>query len=226
MFRTFKNLAGKTFGRWTAISVAPRVGRITYWSCLCECGVISEVQGSALTAGFSQSCGCLCRERVSKAKRTHGMFGTVEYQTWGRIKARCYDDSRPSWKDYGGRGIKMSDEWRESFEAFYRDMGNRPAGPYSIDRKDVNGNYCKENCRWATQKDQQNNRRNNIRVPLNGKFLPINAASIETGVPSPLIYERTRHGRPPEMLYSPKQTWLRKGHQIAPISQPAQPVQG
>lgn len=119
----------------------------------------------------------------------HGMYGTPIYEIWHGMKARTTNPKMRDYPRYGGRGITVCDEWKESFEAFYRDMGDRPEG-LSLERKDNNGPYSKANCVWATVSQQARNRRNNHFLTLNGVRKTIIEWSEETG----LTYG-TIHGR-------------------------------
>lgn len=152
--------------RFTRLLVLGRNGALNgrpAWQCRCDCGSVITARGSDLRLGKHRSCGCLQRERTSEASRTHGHSvgykATREYATWCRMITRCTNPNRERWKHYGGRGIKVCDRWRHSFQAFLDDMGPRPSVKHSIDRINNDGHYEPGNCRWATALQQTHNRR-------------------------------------------------------------------
>lgn len=147
-------MIGKTFSHLTAVKDSgKRLHRNIIWECLCDCGNTTYVIASHLRSGNTKSCGCL----RNKDKITHGKRATTEWTIWHGIKQRCYNPNNKAYKYYGGRGIFMCRRWRNSFENFYTDMGDRPKD-LSIDRINNNGPYGKWNCHWATNKQQANNR--------------------------------------------------------------------
>lgn len=138
------------------------------WHCRCECGNTKIVSTAKLNNGHVKSCGCLAKTNAIK----HNATGTREYITWTNIKARCTNPNNKAYKNYGGRGIAICDTWLNSFEVFYRDMGDCPKG-FSIERKDNNKGYYKENCIWASAKTQSMNRRSNFIVNYRGEDKPL-----------------------------------------------------
>jgi hypothetical protein len=155
----FRDLTGSVFGRLTALTHTRR-GWLAYWVCRCECGQTKTVRAGHLTKGKIRSCGCLSIQTTIARCVTHGKTKTREYETWCQIKARCYNPKSDVYRYYGGRGIRVCDRWRESFSAFFEDMGLKPSARHSIERRDVNGHYEPANCYWATWSEQNANKRN------------------------------------------------------------------
>ena len=193
------NLAGMVFGKLTAMSRAENSAQNrAQWLCRCECGGEKVAQATYLNAGTTRSCGCLGIEQRTKAARSQctpysrtNMYR--ERQTWQNMIARCSDPGRDDFKWYGGRGITVCDRWRGSFELFVADMGRRPAG-MTLDRRDSNGNYSPENCRWATMTEQANNRRGNHHITINGETLTIAEWARRVGIGERSISNRIARG--------------------------------
>lgn len=166
----YENLQGRKFGRLKVIEAAPPVvysdGRArTAWRCICDCGKQHVVTAFNLKSGHIISCGCAKSDRNKSYFTTHNGSKERLYRVWCDIKKRCYNPKFVQYKDYGGRGISVCDEWRNNYSAF-RDFamshGYDPSakfGECTIDRIDVNGNYCPENCRFVDMKTQRHNRR-------------------------------------------------------------------
>lgn len=189
---------GAKFGRWTVLADAPFVAR-SHSICRCECGVEKQVLCKHLFSGISRSCGCLQSDTVSAMNLTHGMSGVSgkrapEYSVWSGIKSRCYREKDEFYADYGGRGITVCDRWKYSFENFFQDMGKRPSSSHSIDRIDFNGNYCPENCRWATPVEQGGNKRNNRNIEFRGETKCLQAWCRQYGLDHKTVSDRLDRG--------------------------------
>ena len=213
--RSRLDLTGKRVGRLTVIGrAANRSGR-TYWECKCDCGNTATIQTSGLTGNRpTQSCGCLQKEATVKAtteksvilKRSKYISSNFDYgdnaikhplrKIWMSMRQRCNNPNAANYHLYGGRGIKVCDRWNgdNGFENFVNDMGERPTDKHSIDRIDVNRNYCPENCRWATRKEQENNKRNNNRVVLNGESITVSQLCETIAVNRNFIYQLLKRG--------------------------------
>lgn len=150
---------GERFGKLVALGMTERRSKNgnIIWECLCDCGNECFIDSGSLRWGNTQSCGCLQKQRVSECNTKHGMSTTVEYKIWGNMIDRCENPNHRSYKDYGGRGIKVCPEWHDVCK-FCIDMGKRPVG-LTLDRIDNDGDYTPKNCRWATSEEQRINSR-------------------------------------------------------------------
>lgn len=194
------DLTGKVFGRLKVISRPPNTsGGKAKWECLCKCGTVTVAISENLRNGRTKSCGCWNIEALSKRSKTHGMSKSHTYMIWIAMKQRCGNTNSKDYKDYGYRGIKVCDEWH-IFEEFLADMGEKP-DCMSLDRKDVNGDYCKDNCRWATTEEQANNTRQNINITHNGKTMTLSQWSKELCLNYGTISNRYRKGDRGDYLF-------------------------
>jgi hypothetical protein len=190
-----QELAGRRFERLTVISRATVMqGYNSMWNCICDCGQQRLVRGSHLISGAIKSCGCLSREKSAVLHFVHGSHGTPTYRSWLRMRGRCYDPKNNEFHNYGARGIKVCDAWRWSFSEFLKDMGERPSLHHSIDRINGNLDYDKSNCRWATASEQQNNKRTNHLLTLDGVTLTLRQWERKMGLGRGRIGDRLRYG--------------------------------
>lgn len=169
-----RDLTGEKFGHWTVLrkdnEKTDSRGRHDFYICQCECGKIHSVNKWGLIKGTSKSCGCLSRERLRQRDTKHDLSRTKLYHIFYLIRERCYNPKHISYKNYGGRGIRICKEWLDDIESFVswcKSNGYRKG--LTIDRINVNGNYEPSNCRFATTHQQQRNRRDNRTVVIDGK---------------------------------------------------------
>jgi len=193
-----QDLTGKTFSRLFVVGLAGRNNSGTHlWECLCQCGATTSATRGNLKNGHTKSCGCL-RMDVSfqiNLKHGHAHKGerTPTYRSWDAMKDRCLRQECEAFKHYGGRGIKICERWLHSFENFLADMGECPPG-LTIDRKNNDGNYEPDNCRWADRKTQANNNRRNRIMEFNGERLTASQWADKLGIRSRTILERINNG--------------------------------
>lgn len=184
------DLTGQRFGRLLVLEQAAALSPGNpRWKCQCDCGNVTYSQGGSLRSGRHLSCGCLQRERATK----HGMERSAEYMTWAQMKSRCTNPNHPSFAGYGGRGIKVCPQWLLSFEQFLADMGRRPEG-HSLERIDNEKGYAPSNCRWASMKEQNNNRRNNVRLEMDGESRTLTEWADKLGISPITVKSRLKAG--------------------------------
>ena len=190
---------GSRFDRLIVLEqIAERKRKNIQYLCLCDCGEKSIVTSTRLIRGVTRSCGCMKRENL----KTHGLSRLPEYNNWCGMKARCNNKNHPRYKEWGGNGIKVCKEWDDSFEVFFNDMGARPYGFNSIDRIDPLKGYSKENCRWANNQVQSENRVSFVRrIEFLGEFYTISSLARKLNVNREMLKYRINHKLSIEELY-------------------------
>ena len=191
LYNRFKDITGQTFGRLTALY---RVGKnkqnSSIWHCKCQCGKEIDVSLPVLQNKKSLSCGCLKKEKLIGRNTKHGLTNTRIYREWRTMKERCYRPTHEYYDYYGGKGIRVCEEWKNNFNNFYEwAINNGYQNDLTIDRKDNSKDYCPENCRWVTFKEQANNRTNNIVVNYNGIWLSVNEVASILGKSYGYVYQ-------------------------------------
>ena len=196
MSKNLTDLTGSRFGRWAVLEYAGRSkrGEVQY-KCRCDCGTERVLRRTSLTSGNSKSCGCLSRDVAKERGTTHGDSKSRLYRIWAGIIQRCCNDrERYEWEKYGGRGITVCEEWHK-YEAF-RDwaLSSGYSDDLTIDRINVNGDYCPDNCRWATVYEQNNNKRTSKYISFNGETGTIREFADRYGLAYSCLYTRLKLG--------------------------------
>ena len=194
----FKDKTGMRFGKLTVIEYAgSNAKQHSLWLCKCECGKTTIVRGGNLTSGNTTSCGC----------KDHHLAKTRIYDIWHGMKSRCYRKNHVHYKNYGGRGISVCDEWKNDFMSFYDwAIKNGYDDSLTIDRINNDGNYCPENCRWVTQQEQMNNTRFNRNITFNGETHTLTEWSRICGISISSLYYRIRSGWELEKVFGTPST--------------------
>ena len=182
--------------------------------CRCDCGTEKEMIAANLSSGMSKSCGCLTGESARKRFTKHGYRSHPMYHRWAAMIQRCYDPNSAEFKNYGGRGIKVCDRWRESFWNYAEDLGLPPFQNASIDRVVNDGDYCADNCRWVSKKDQTLNRRPTKMIEFRGETLCITDWEKKLGFGGKSLWRRLNAGMSVEDAFTmpkiPKGQYIRK----------------
>ena len=187
------DLTSERFGKLLVLSRVKNIRRRTAWLCRCDCGAIAVKITKYLRNGDTTSCGC-AGKHVCETK--HGLSNKIpEYRIWKQMRRRCNNPRMKDYPRYGGRGIRICRRW-DSFTMFLADMGRRPSGDHSIERKDNNGDYGPENCVWATDAQQRRNKRTSVVLtrPRDGKRMNIKDWARAIGVTTDTIHRRLRNG--------------------------------
>ncbi len=192
--------AGQKFGRLTAVEFLRRnKDHRPIWKWLCDCGKEHEADAKSVRSGNTKSCGCWKKEEFRARVTTHGMTGSPEHMIWGAMIQRCTNPDAKDFDHYGGRGITVCDRWRD-FANFYADMAPRPKGG-TLERIENDDPYSKENCRWASRKEQARNTRRNITVIYQGREMCISEACELSGVGVSTAFNRRNKGWPDDRLF-------------------------
>jgi hypothetical protein len=183
--------------RLTPIAYLPgrnKTGRRSAYVCRCDCGNETTIEVNDFRKGRTKSCGCFKRERMRTMTLSHDGTRKPEYSVWHMMKIRCLNPNATCFAHYGGRGITVCDRWRDSFAAFYADMGPRPSQNHSLDRIDNSKGYEPDNCRWNTSFVQARNRRSTRLLSAFGKSQCISDWAVEYGLTVPCLFARLRKG--------------------------------
>lgn len=194
MGRPAKNLIGQKFAKLEVISQAQTKNKNARWLCKCDCGNEKEVEGVKLTKGITRSCGCAKLQLYTESMTRHGMSNTRVHNIWLKMRQRCYSPNYVDYPRYGARGIKICEDW-EVFENFAKwAEENGYSEHLTLDRKNNDGMYGPDNCKWSTTTEQSNNRRSNKHLTIDGETKTIAEWSRHSGVKYETIRSRIKSG--------------------------------
>ncbi len=192
--KKFQDLTGMRFGRLTVSGLVGRNNsKALLWECKCDCGRVSRPTSANLKSGTSASCGCF-RIEIRSIKNPDAPSKTCEYHAWESMKQRCTCKNHKAYHRYGGRGITICDRWLNSFANFLADMGARPSKNHSLDRINNELGYFKDNCRWATKKEQSRNTSVNKYITYNGMTLTVAEFADKWGIDQKILHKRIDRG--------------------------------
>lgn len=211
------DLTGKRFGNLTVLHQAedridPHGRHYIMWHCLCDCGVEKDFYECNIVSGKSKSCGCIPKQKIIERTTTHGLSNTRIYQIWENMRKRCNNPNDPRFHRYGGRGIKVCDEWNRDFKVFYDwAMSNGYEDNLTIDRINNDDMYCPDNCRWTDITSQCKNRATNIWVDIDGEKKIVSDWAKIYGIDRDLVYRRISAG------WDPKKAILEPPMNVHPV---------
>lgn len=221
----FNDLSGQSFVRLTAIEQVRDDRGSLVWRCSCICGGEARVRAYRLKSGHTKSCGCIAREaavingrKATKHGLTSGGVIASEYTVWRGMLARCYYPASPSFARYGAKGIAVCDRWRRSFAVFYEDVGPRPSLQHTLDRLDNSRGYSPDNCRWATRREQANNKTTNRRIAWGDREMTLREWADVLGLRYGMLLQRFAKGWPPERAFTePRRVVAQHGSGRRPV---------
>lgn len=188
------DLIGQRFGRLIVLRFNGIKNGGAYWQTICDCGVEGSVQAGNLQGGNTKSCGCYSQDKTRERSTTHGLSGSLTYTSWKNMWSRCRNKNNAEFKNYGARGIRVCSEWKD-FSSFLHDLGACPHG-LTLERVNNNAGYFPSNCRWATRREQCNNKRTNHLLSFGGETLTIRAWSRKLGGSDEMVGKRLKAGWP------------------------------
>lgn len=208
----FQNLTARIFSRLLVLQFCGLSKRgNANWLCMCSCGAYRVIEARNLKNRSTRSCGCYHIERligrITKYSQCSVSSKSPEYYAWNAMRHRCTDPNTAGFENYGGRGIHVCERWLNSFANFLADMGRRPPG-MTLERINNNGNYEPENCKWATQKEQRNNSRQNRWLTFVGIRRTMRQWADLSGIPYPILRTRIlRRWVTERALTTPPRRW-------------------